>query len=238
MFNFQSGTDLAVFQDNLIAKYSNNDRKLTASEIDKLYHNTWVDMAAVLAPCNLVIRHLCLQDLFSRVHSNESKILSQIDIIGKNNIWLEGYSYWEYSLMTLRPYARDLGSYNIGLKIAAINNFFSLTSYIGPDGKKWPAPFGDLRKGPLSDQFGGISMTYKVDFFTKDGPVYTIQDRNLGMNTHTPRKSILTIKNGVPVDSKGSEFHWYEGYDKKYPNKLAEILDTISPMRLFSIFHR
>ena len=77
-----------------------------------------------------------------------------------------------------------------------------------------------------------------MDFFTKNETVYTIQDRNLGMNTHTPRKSILTIKNGVPVDSNGAEFHWYEGYDKKYPNKLAEILDTISPMRLFSIFRR
>ena len=238
MFNFQSGTELAIFQDQLIAKYNNGDLKLNASDIDKLYHNTWVDMATVMAPCNLVIRHLCLQDLFAKGRYNESKILSQINIIGKNDIWIEGYSYWEYSLMMLRPYARDLGSNSIGLKIASINSFFSLTSYIGPDGKKWPAPFGDLRKGPLSDQFGGISMTYRVDFFTKNEAVYTIQDRNLGMNTHTPRKSVLTIRNGVPMDSKGVEFHWYDGYDKKYPNKLAEILDTISLKRLFSIFRR
>ena len=89
MFNFQSGTELAIFQDQLIAKYNNGDLKLNASDIDKLYHNTWVDMATVMAPCNLVIRHLCLQDLFAKGRYNESKILSQINIIGKNDIWIE-----------------------------------------------------------------------------------------------------------------------------------------------------
>jgi hypothetical protein len=236
--NIESGTSLAVFQDQLIARY-NQGGTISSAEMSRLKGNLWVETAATTAPNNLVVRHWCLIDLFSKTNTREQKIVNLLYTISSSGLWLEGYSYYMYTKMALTPYAKKFNSKAMTEFMTSADIAFSRSAYIGIDGKKWPAPFGDLRKGPLEPEYQSTTMVDPCDygFLKRVGSTYTISARYLGCNTHTPKDSVVKIVGGQPmVGSAG--FKWYEGYDNKYPSKTAEIIDTIGIKRLFSIFRR
>jgi len=238
--NFEYGTSLAVFQDALITKFKQGKRA-SANELKSLKNNVWVIMASISAPCNLVIRQWALIDLFELSKDHEQSILGQLEKVCENYCYLEGYSYWIYTQLALDIYVEALHSEEIKDYCKKIDLTFSRTSYIGPDkATKWPAPYGDLRHIPLRVHLQGTApdREFSSGFLTKANTNhYYIKTRYLGMNTHTPKAGNFEIRNGTPYYlGTNKEFEWYNGYDKKYPSKSAEILDTFNPKRIFSLF--
>ena len=233
--NFESGTSLAEFQDRLIKQYQEKeDLTLTPAEYERLNGNQWVALATHFGPNNLVIRHRCLQGIFGNKEYRE-EILGLFGVLAPG-LWAEGYSYWKYTKSILASWGA-LYYPEIMDKIKIVDSGFTLTSYVGVDGKLWPAPFGDLRKEPLEEALqNGRRMDYSsapvAMKIVNEGAVYKIKPYPLGGNTHVPIKvQVINVKNGVPEG-----FKFYEGYDKKYPNGFAEFLDIIRPIRIFSLF--
>lgn len=242
--NFQNSSSLADFQDNLFLKYKNGI-KITEKEKNILNGNMWVKLAETFSPCNLVTRHFCLIDLINQTPENDWRILNQMKILTKfdsNPLWSEGYSYWLYTRKMLIEYASKLIFADIEIikLIDEIDTNFVLSAY-ERNGLLYPAPFGDLRNIPLSEQLQGkmSKISFVNKFLTKtQNDTYIVSPVCMGFNTHPPfYREKYVIRKGTPYKDSdlNKEFKWYGGYDKKYKNKTEEILDYIKPRRLFSI---
>lgn len=247
MFVFKSGTALAVEQQKNLDLYKKGIA-LNEEDLTGLEKNLWVSLASVLAPNNLVLRQWCLIDLFRDRPTNKEKILKIIDVLsyGKNSgpdrIWGEGYSYFNYCLDTLNPWMEkfngDATVKKISALIEAINRGFIATSYLR-DGTWYPAPYGDLREEPLRPSLqikhterDTVISNITVKYGSANKIDYVIKARPLGLNTHiTLYDSSIYVIDGVP-----NGFLFYQGYDKKYKNKFAELFDTLNIKRILSLF--
>ena len=233
--NFESGTPLAFFQDKLI-KQAIQDKSYFLNEEDfrRLNTNMWVTLAGRIAPNNLVIRHLCLQDIFNGKREHLDEINRLFNLLAPYRLWLEGYSYWLYSKYILMEWGEKYHPTLIN-QIKQVDENFAKTSYRGHDGLLYPAPFGDLRLQHLEEALLNIIPEDGVNIFPvcRMGITYKIKAAPLGGNTHTPIKNdLLLIKEGLPEG-----FKFYEGYDKKYKNGFEEFLDLIRPRRLISMLY-
>ena len=229
--NFEHGSSLANFQDELFARY-NSGAKITPAEIHRLESNKWVSLANYLAPNNMVVRQYCLIDLITNNPKNEKKIVSLANKIGPDHVWLEGYSYWLYTKPFLEKYQEKFGTAEMQTFINEIDSNFIKTAYLR-DGKLYPAPFGDLRDVPLEDslQNNTPSAEISIGIITKNNDAYSIKAAPLGFNLHTSAKG-TEIK---IVDGRPKNFVFYEGYDQKYKNFFQELLGMLDGRRLFSL---
>lgn len=244
MFNFTFGTKLAIQQDQYIKMFK-NDEIITKSQIQNLKDNLWVKIASKLAPNNLVIRQLCLIDIFTNAPKNTNKIFNLINILsykkdGDYRIFAEGYSYFNYTMNILdiwiTKFENDIDITKIMYLIDLIKQGFIATSYVRND-LLYPAPFGDLRDIPLNSDLQikhihqNIRLSTVLVDYTSDSVNYKIEAKPIGFNTHIPKDDmIVTITNGCP-----ESFKFYEGYDKKYKNCLEELIDTFHVKRLTSL---
>lgn len=246
MFNFKTGTALAVQQDQYLQKYLAGE-KISSKEICDMEQNLWVASASKLAPGNLVIRQWALIDLFKASTQHCFQIFNLLNILsykqtGNYRLWAEGYSYWIYMMNVLKPWVEKFEFfYDItGIKgiIEKINQGFIATSY-SRDGVWYPAPFGDLRNQPLNPY---LQIPHEIKSITisnvafnyssiNNTILYSIKGRPIGCNTHIPlNNAVIKIQLGIPWG-----FKFYEGYDKKYKNSWEEMKDTFNPKRLQSI---
>lgn len=238
--NFEFGSSLADFQDEKFKQYKAG-KSISSKEKRRLKYNLWVRMATKMAPGNLVVRHYCLMDLFSKRPRYKKKIQDQLDKLG-NKIWREGYSYWLYTKYFLVEYDKKHKAF--GTFVKEMDSNFQDTAYKAKDGKLYPAPYGDLRHIPLEKQ-GTIPVSTNKDIFpvkvtmiSRSEIEYRISACALGFNTHIPDKDfIVRVRdNGANVSvyegGKYTPFKWYEGYDKKYGSKEAELKDTFSKSRI------
>lgn len=243
MINFDYGSKLANFQDKKFKEYCDN-KKISKKDLATLKDNVWVKLAENLAPGNLVIRHLCLIDLFEDNNKNVDEIKAQLDIIGAD-IWREGYSYWLYTKPFLVAYSAKFGWFNEYIK--EMDKKFAKTAYIGKDSLVYPAPFGDIRHVFLENSADTTLIEDNINLFpiekktiSSNEIIYQIKECPVGMNTHIPKENqTIVVKNGMVFISKNEilvDFIWYDGYDKKYDNIYKKILDTFSLKRIFSLF--
>ena len=237
-------TQLAQLQDKIIYQIQNN-QKVDPKDIKKLRNNFWVKIAEKMAPNNLVVRNLCILALFDkRYWLYKRRIMNLIYKLRGVDLWKEGYSYWLYTKPVLQMYAKFYEYMSINLFIHSIDKEFHETAYVGEDGRLYPAPFGDVRKEPLEDEFQVDVDTRKKDGVSwmwreyKDGEIYYhISPAPLGGNTHCPaEEQTVWIRNGKPYLRTKHNKDWiaypfYEGYDKKYKNKLSMIKDLLNPVR-------
>lgn len=245
MFNFKSGTALAVQQDQYIPILTGGGA-LSAAQISEMEKDLWVIAAVQLAPSNLVIRQYCLIDLAKGTPYNRDLILRMMSILTYKNsgnylAWGEGYSYFNYTMNALKPWISKFEATVVKSPIVEIvdkvKKGFIATSYLR--GKKWyPAPIGDTRDEPLSQELQvdheRVTMTISnVGFnYNPDTGVtwYNIAGRPIGFNVHLPKDNyMVVIDKGMPAG-----FKFYEGYDKKYKSVWAELRDTYSYQRLKS----
>jgi len=243
-FSFGNGTIVAVTQDNLFQRYKEG-QAIPVQEISGLENILWVNLAVTFAPCNLVIRQWCLLDLLKnnlRNKDNVANMVSRLSYQGGNlyRIWAEGYSYWQYTRMILDAWVVKFGGVTemtaIKNMIGEIDQGFVQTAYLR-SGVWYPAPFGDLRDVPLDKE---LQITHMISNLTvknvstttiPGGIKYVIKGRPIGLNTHIPKNdSTITVINGIPQG-----FKFYTGYDKKYNNKLDEMIDTFDMKRVFAI---
>ncbi len=230
--NFEYGSSLANFQDELFEKY-NSGEEITEQEVKRLESNQWVTLSYFLAPSNLVVRHYALADLARGEKKNEEKINKLLEKMAPASVWLEGYSYWLYAKPFLQKYADQFEAQDIQDRICAMDTIFTRTAYLR-DGKLYPAPFGDLRDVPLEESLQTGTTTSEVStlVITKENDTYYIKPAPLGFNMHTPEKEMeIKIVDGVPEN-----FEFYEGYDKKYKNAFEEFIDMLDTKRILSIF--
>jgi len=233
-FNFRFGTSLAVMQDDFFNRYSSGGA-FTKYEIKSMKNDVWVMFAYDLAPNNLVVRQYCLIDLMGNSSKHKAIILNEVRRIGKDCIWLEGYSYWLYTKPFLNSYALIFNDTNISSFIDCVDSGFVKTAYIR-DGKLYPAPFGDLRNVSLETNLQTGRVVYNITLgpITKEGEDYFIKKSPLGLNAHAMKiDSNIYIINGTPYYNKDGkkEFSWYNGYDLKYKNKFEELWDYIDRLR-------
>jgi len=244
-YNFEYGSSLANFQDQKFEDYKAG-KGWTAEEEIRFKNNLWTRMACELAPGNLPVRHYCLIDLFDGKANHTELIRNQLDSLG-DGIYREGYSYWLYCKPILEEYAKKFKHFHLFIK--RMDKRFQETAYIGPDGKLYPAPYGDLRYQPLeidlqsskqiSENIQVFPLTIKT--IEPDTLEYAVMKCSLGFNTHIPSKSlIIRIFNDSRVyvvqdDGTYVPFKWYEGYDKKYKDKEAEFNDTFNKDRINSL---
>lgn len=228
--NFEHGSSLANFQDELFARYDSG-AEIHSVEIHRLESNSWVSLAYFLAPNNMVARQYCLLDLLGNNPKNEKKIMSLVNKIGPDHVWLEGYSYWLYTKPFLEKYHERFGTAEIRDFIKDIDANFVKTAYLRDD-KLYPAPYGDLRDVPLEDslQHEIPSLKASVGIITKNDNAYIIKASPLGFNMHTSEKA-AEIK---IVDGKPENFVFYEGYNQKYQNFFLELFDMLDVRRFFS----
>lgn len=213
MFNFESGTALAIRQDKVFSLISNNN-SVSSTDYRTLKDNLWVPAACKTAPCNLTVRHLVLLDLIEKRKARFNTISSQISLIAPD-LWAEGYSYWCYTKSFLKLYNTRLDASAIRVCTETIENLFIQTSYLGKEDILRPAPFGDLRDQPL-DSTGVHPSTgdFSLRFLSRKGNVYYINPYILGLNGHVPTKSYkVEIINGIPYG-----FIYYTGYENKVTN--------------------
>jgi len=249
-FNFRgsSGTPLAGFQDNIIQMIQQR-QVVSENQIKQLENDLWIPVAERLAPCNLVIRQLCLIDILRNNIKNQTRILNLVDKISYKadvsgvRIWAEGYSYFEYCMIPVQMWlAKFASAYpvqttQVRTLMLKIYNGFIKTAY--KRGNVWyPAPFGDLYDIPLGASWqqahtpanftiANVKMNVTGGVVTS----YNITSRPLGLNMHTVAKSY----NSNIVSGQPTNFTYYQGYDKKYPNTSAEISDMMNPARLITL---
>jgi hypothetical protein len=244
-FSFGNGTIVAVTQDNLFQRYKEG-QAIPAQEVSGLENILWINLAITFAPCNLVIRQWCLLDLLKnnlRNKDNVANMISRLSYQGGNlyRIYAEGYSYWQYTRMILDTWVVKFGGITdmSGVKrlIEEIDQGFVRTAYLR-GGIWYPAPFGDLRDVPLDKELQIThiinNMTVKnvsVSMLTGGTLKYVIKGGPIGLNTHIPKNdSTIMVVNGIPQG-----FKFYTGYDKKYKNKMDEMIDTFDMRRVFAI---
>ena len=231
-------TKLAEFQESLFKKLQNKD-SISASDLRSIKSNLYIKLAYYLAPSNLVIRQLCLIDLISNNTKNKHKILNLINKLGKQTLWLEGYSYWLYTKEILNFYQTSFNLDDIRTFITDMDIGFLRTAYKF-ENLLYPAPFGDLRHIPLEQHLQDQSKPLNTILYkpilkeTNNTEItYTILSCPLGLNTHTPNKNrTISITNNKFFPN----IFWYEGHDKKYKNKISELIDTFRIERILSLF--
>lgn len=244
-FTLMNSTQLADFQTQIMTDYLNNVI-LNNINIQKLEKNIWIKAAYKIAPSNLVIRQYCLIDLIKNYPHHSLKIYKLVDKLSygaSNRLWLEGYSYYIYTLLILQPWINKFNSNylvnNIDEIIKEVNKNFLHTAYYR-NGVLFPAPFGDVRDQPLKNQekielrsnsTAIVKMTVCDSVDPKNSNVmYKINAKPIGLNCHIPKDdSTVFVTNGVP------EFKFYEGYDKKYSSKEEELKDLFDIKRIISI---
>lgn len=233
--NAKHGTELAQKQDEIIYKLIIND-PIPKQEVKLLENNIWFKLADSIAPSNLVVRQYCLIDILNNSIDNQDKILNLLYTLSYGGqIWSEGYSYWEYTLICLELWimrlADDMETSDILILtnlIQGIEEGFTKTAYIR-DSLWYPAPFGDVRNEPLNIRFQNKCINTKfvtrsiITMKTDNNQVmYTIKGRAIGLNTHVPIDTFyIEVINGI------TNYPFYEGYDKKYNNKGEEIKDIL-----------
>jgi hypothetical protein len=236
--NIMSGTKLAVFQDKLIAKLleqKNTGGKLDISskDIKQLNEtNLWVKAANKLAPNNLGLRHLILQDLICNKKNIEGvqSLLKKLVVTNNSNIslWAEGYSYWLYVKDVLKLYAAKYTQ--LETIVSEIDLGFAVFSF-EVDGKFYPPFYGDCRFVQLDKDgvYFIMSIKYVIrkmishPLVTKNKDVYVFHEYNLGGNTHTQKEEEMLYTGNEEFKSK----KFYEGYDKKYSSKTEEFTDVL-----------
>jgi hypothetical protein len=240
-FNFKQGKELAHEQDILIEIYKRGE-SITNNTLDALKNNVWVAAAEKVAPNNLVIRQYCLIDLFTKAPKHNFKIFKMLSTLsynsGLNNIiYGEGYSYYVYTLNILNAWLNKFDDPMISNLISRMDRGFISTSY--KRGHLWyPAPFGDLSDHPLDlglqqdhEVKFAVASNIKMNVSSCGDVAYLVKGRPLGLNTHIQlNDSFISIINGIPEG-----FKFYQGYDKKYKNKLEEFKDTFNIKRIKSI---
>lgn len=201
-------------------------------------------MAHILAPSNLVIRQFCLIDIIRGSPDHYRDIVDLVKLLSDDGkIWLEGYSYWIYTFNCLdiwiNLFAGQVDISDLLFLIEDIKAGFVKTAYI--NGNVWyPAPFGDLRKIPLTDDLQNKCLrkienevvNHSIVTMYKDGTLvhYTIQGKPIGLNAHIPKELFyVEVRNGE------ANFKFYNGYENKYKNKYEEIKDIFDTARVNSI---
>jgi len=272
--NFIYGTYLAREQDWLINTFKDNriSGQTRLAIIDSLKGNLWVKSAAILAPSNLVVRQWCLIDLFQNSPRHAQKLINILNRVGPVNtlkggnnvrLWLEGYSYWAYTLNVLQIWmdrfviSSNYKSLIIKSIVREIDNGFIESSYM-KDGKMMPVPFGDLREGPLSVdlQCGrdnksfnykskcGFSINKGTNAYVvlsggfsgsgiTPGETYLIKPVPIGLNLHVPNKPSIVNINNGMVLG----FRFYEGYNSKYPTLTDELKDMFKWSRISHVIN-
>jgi len=246
--NILNGTALAVRQDELIADYKAN-KEVSKETIDSLRGNAWVIAAETLCPSNLVIRQWCLVDLFTRT-PDTTRLISMLKLLSydgkyKGKIWAEGYSYWCYTKKMLNEWDEAFANATVRQLIEEIDIGFIKTSYLRGD-QWYPATFGDVRdiplEGKLQNTIKRLDMKSKLQQSWKIAIVekividslkiqYRISGQAIGLNTHIDVDSFtVSVTNGKPEN-----FHFYEGYDKKYKNQYEEWQGILNEKRIKSL---
>ena len=242
--NFKNSTALAIRQDMLFYTYLKTYKQqdtIDKKEVKRLKSNSWVKIAAHIAPGNLVIRQWVLIDLYTRTPAYKDKILKMLRLLSYGEkTWAEGYSYWLYVkgtlFMWIEAFKGTTDVSEIEHLIKEVEGGFVKTAY--KRGKVlYPAPFGDLRDQPLDShlQQGGVEDSCNISVINVSNinsiRVYDIQARPIGLNHHIPKYSeTVIVINGHPVNYK-----FYNGSSKKYSSKTAEYLDLFDKKRILSI---
>jgi hypothetical protein len=249
--------DLAILQENYETLYKGGVI-ITPEQLSDLKKHVWVILASKLSPSNLVIRHWCLIDLFSGAPDHAEKILKMVDLLSYKKdengmrIWAEGGYYFWYTMCILQLWLDKFSPFSLDTleasNISEINRILSTirkgiteTAYLR-NGEWYLAPFGDVRNNSMAYTPIGIdlqdihqqpSVTIAVISRIDSGPItYRIKARPIRFNLHIPKDDyIVSVINGDPVG-----FVFYDGWDKKYKDKGAEIADMLSFKRLLSFF--
>lgn len=235
--NFKNGTALAKQQDEYLKRYLNGGF-FSKKEINEMENNLWVKTAYKLAPSNLVVRHYALIDLMIKSPQHVEQILNQMKTLTYNSkselkLWAEGYSYYNYTNDVLDEWCKLFSrvAYESGINNLKyqIDKGFIATAY-KKKGVLYPALFGDLRNEPLcpylqvdrtpkSITINNVEMHYEELTQTY---IYIVKGKPIGFNTHIPKDNSISSV----VFGEVTGFKFYEGYDKKYKNKLEELIDT------------
>ena len=242
-------TQLAHLQDQVIKDIQFESHtafgveNINPNDIKKLKRNLWVKMAEKFAPCNLVVRNLCILALVDKDYWHyKRRIMNQIYKLKGADLWKEGYSYWLYTKPILQIYADFYEYTSIKMFIEEIDKDFQTTSYRRSDGLLYPAPFGDVRDEPLEQ----CLQSQDVNLYSRcksgsgwmmresiNGIVYyNIKPFTVGLNGHCPAENItVKIGDGRPLlrteKCDWIAFPFYQGYDKKYKNKWDKIRSTL-----------
>ena len=258
--NFDYGTKLAIFQEMIFNKYITDPASITDADEVRLFTNWYVKIAKHIAPSNLVIRHLCLQQLILKMDwTNEIiKLMRRLSYWDGHtyHLWAEGYSYWGYT----KGFLCKLFSMEILEIINAIDYNYQKSAYVYK-GIMYPAAYGDCFEVSLENYVQDLDKVerdalcipvLKQTFYGSDIPpvwrnfsalipenekilvTYKVFGKPIGFNTHIPiRDSKMFIDN---IRGKPVPFAFYQGYQKKYPNKWAELLDTFHWKRFISLW--
>lgn len=244
---FEYGASLADFQDQKFIDYKDG-KKITKDEMRRLKNNLWVWTAKDLAPGNLVIRQLCLIDLYKGWTINYKEILRQLQALGGSSLWLESYSYWIYTKPFLVKYAETFNDSVITNFIDTMDLRFLQTAYIGYNGVPHPAPFGDIRNIGLELSLHNIGkIVSDIDIFpiekrkNKQTVIYHVKPCAVGLNAHIPKENdVVKVNGGIPFryfikTDEMIEYPWYTGWDNKYNSKMEEYMDTFNYKRVNTI---
>ena len=239
--NAKQGKELAEKQDVLFQKYTNNEY-IAEREADSLSNNVWFYIASQTAPSNLVIRQMVLIDIIRKKPEHGKQIDSLLSLLScGGELYLEGYSYWRYTEPSIRywvhEFLEEIYKYNMIKNVNSINLGFIITAY-KRDNVYYPAPYGDLRDEPLSEElqrqcmfnkFKSVQHSFiELDVVDDSNFVYKmIEARPIGLNTH-----IFVEPHYIEFINGKSNFTFYNGYDKKYGSKKEELKDLFDKRRL------
>jgi len=214
IMNFKWNGNLAEQQDRVFCALANGSFP-SADDFCSIRGNWIVLIAAVLAPSNLTVRHYCLLDMIENVEDRFNKIRHQCYLLTRGGLWLEGYSYWQYT----KPFLKKYGMFDNF--IMNQDQMFSETSWC-KNGKFYPAPFGDVWDSPLECQdFYPFKAAAPVEIPRLPVSHYHIKSKAVRFNLHTET---------VNAFRDPTSFKYYTGYKNKYPTKWLEIRALI--MRL------
>jgi len=242
---FETGSELASFQDKKFDDFQFNNG-ITNKEKVRLERNLWVWTATDMAPGNLVIRQLCLIDLFNGKTVNYNLIMEQLDKVGGVGLFLEGYSYWIYTKPFLVKYYEVFKSPGLKIYVDQMDKKFLTTAYVLHGGIPRPAPFGDIADITLEydvlalENIADNAEVFPVTKKTEgDTVTYTIEACAVGLNAHIPKKAdTVVISGGVVYKSSGkmlTPYEWYPGWEGKYNSRWDELMDVFDYRRVNSI---
>jgi hypothetical protein len=260
MWNFSFNTiDLAILQENYEAIYKQGGT-ITSEQLSNLKKHVWVILASKLAPSNLVIRHWCLIDLFSNSPDHADKIKEMIDLLSYKKddngmrIWAEGGYYFWYTMCILQLWLDKFFSWGASLPLLPIMSKIcqmieeickgiAETAYFR-NGEWYVAPFGDVRKSPMSNMPIGIDLqnikqqsNAVISVISRSSQnsnivVYKLRARPIRFNLHIPKNNAkVTVINDTVIG-----FKFYTGWSSKYKNQWDELWDMLSFKRLISFW--
>jgi hypothetical protein len=245
-YNIKHSSYLADIQDRYMDAHLNGIH-IPVIDAVELENNKWYKMAKELAPSSIVIRQLILIDIILQEPRHYEEILKLIKLLSywpyNGCIWSEGYSYFEFVYKFLDQYIvyfnPMIDTEELEDMISYIKNGFVETAY-KRDSLWYPAPFGDLRDIPLSDELqtacSRVKEEKKVECsiitkkIEKDTIIYKIMGKPIGLNSHIPIDTFyVNVVNGLP------NIKFYTGYNNKYKSKIDEVRDVYDPRRLKSL---